>query len=69
MARPPFQPSDVNRRQVKIMAALGMRQEEIAKAVDITPKTMRKHFRHELDMGAIEANAKVIETLLFSSNR
>lgn len=45
------------------MVALGIRQEEIATLLDITPKTLRKHFRSELDLGAIEANAKVLESL------
>jgi hypothetical protein len=48
---------------VKTMAALGTRHEDIAAIVDITPKTLRKHFRQELTRGAIEANAKVGQTL------
>jgi predicted ArsR family transcriptional regulator len=48
---------------VKTMAALGTRHEDIAAILDITPKTLRKHFRRELTRGAIEANAKVGQTL------
>src|SRR5579884_172868 len=63
MARPTFIANDKQRRQVKAMVALGIRQDEIAKVLDMTPKTLRKHFRSELDLGAIEANAKVMESL------
>ena len=63
MSRPEYQPSDKDRRQVKALSALGTRHEDMAKFMDIAPKTLRKHFRDELDRGAIEANAKVVETL------
>ena len=63
MSRPSFQPTQEQRRMVKTMAALGTRHEDIAAIVDITPKTLRKHFRQELTRGAIEANAKVGQTL------
>jgi predicted ArsR family transcriptional regulator len=63
MSRPSFQASEEQRRMVKTMAALGTRHEDIAAIVDITPKTLRKHFRQELTRGAIEANAKVGQTL------
>ena len=63
MARPPFQPTEQNQKQVKTMAALGFRHDDIATIIGITPKTLRKHFRNELDCGAIEANARVLRTL------
>jgi hypothetical protein len=63
MPRPSFKPTDEQRRMVKIMAALGTRHEDIATILEITPKTLRKHFRQELTRGAIEANAKVGQTL------
>lgn len=64
MARPQFQVTEKQRQQVKNMAALGLRQEEIATLLEITPKTLRKHFRDELDRGALEANAAVMGSLL-----
>jgi glycosylphosphatidylinositol transamidase (GPIT) subunit GPI8 len=48
---------------VKMMAALGCRHEDIGRIMDMTPKTLRKHFRNELDTGAIEANNKVVQSL------
>jgi len=35
----------------------------IALIVEIAPRTLRKHFRKELDRGMAEANAKVLQTL------
>jgi hypothetical protein len=45
------------------MAGLGMRHEDIAVVLEIAEKTLRKHFHVELARGAIEANAKVLQTL------
>jgi hypothetical protein len=45
------------------MAGLGLRQEDIALIVEIAPRTLRKHFREELDRGMAEANAKVLQAL------
>jgi len=49
---------------VKSMAAVGVRHEEIARKVGIrSPKTLRKHFRSELDEGATDANYNVAQAL------
>lgn len=61
--RPEFAPTPEQRRLVKALAAVGVSQVDIATVVDIDVKTLRKHFRTELDVGAIEANAKVAQAL------
>ena len=64
MARPQFKPTDDHRRMVKSMAAMGIPHEQIAIKIGIrSPKTLRTHFREELDSGATEANYKVAQTL------
>ncbi len=63
MARPTYQVSEKTSREVRMMAGLGVRQEDIARVLDITPKTLRKHFREELDLGGIQSNAQVMNTL------
>ena len=45
------------------MAGFGVPQDDIATLLDIDAKTLRKHFRRELDRGSIEATAKVAQTL------
>ena len=64
MPRPKLNPTEEQRRKVKILAACGTPHEKIAEAIGIrSPKTLRKHYRDELDLGALEANAKVASTL------
>lgn len=64
MPRPKLEPTDEQRRLVKSLAAFGIRQEEIGKLIQIrSPKTLRKHFREELDRGATEANYNVAQSL------
>jgi len=48
---------------VKAMAGYGVPQEEIATILTIAPHTLRRHFRPELDRGAAEAKAQVLQTL------
>ena len=63
MARPKFVPTDEQKRTVKSMAAYGIKQEGIARVLRFrSPKTLRKHFREELDLGEIEAVAQVAQT-------
>jgi hypothetical protein len=46
------------------MAGFGLRQEDIAVCLNIrSAKTLRRHFRVELDRGAPEANARVAQAL------
>jgi hypothetical protein len=64
MPRPKLKPTDEQRLLVKKLAAVGTPHEEIACMVKIrSPKTLRKHFREELDRGTAEANAKVAGAL------
>src|SRR5260370_2109697 len=64
MPRPRFVPTKAQREQVRTMSAYGIKQEDIAKVLGFrSPKTLRVHFREELDRGAIEANAQVAQSL------
>lgn len=64
MARPQYKATDEKRHLVKGLAAVGVKQEEIATLVGLkSPITLRKHFRAELDRGQIEANAQVAQAL------
>src|SRR5439155_10895627 len=63
MARPSHKPDPLLRRQIEAMAGYGVREADIARVVRIDPKTLRKHYRHELDIGHTKANAKVAENL------
>jgi hypothetical protein len=64
MPRPALQPTDEQRKLAKSLAAYGMRQGDIARLLSIrSAKTLRKHFRRELDQGEREGYAKVQQTL------
>ncbi len=45
------------------MAGYGVPETDIARIIGIDPKTLRKHYRDELDTGHVKANAKVAENL------
>jgi hypothetical protein len=60
MPRPAFKPTTEFRALVKSMAAVGIPHEDIAREVGIrSPKTLRKHYREELDRGATQADYSV----------
>jgi hypothetical protein len=63
MGRPSHKPDPISSRQVEAMAAYGVPEKDIACVIDIDPKTLRKHYRRELDTGAIKANSKIAESL------
>jgi hypothetical protein len=68
MSRRRHEPDPGQRRQVEAMAAYGIPEADIARVIDIDPKTLRKHYREELDLAAIKANAQVAG-FLFNSAR
>ena len=56
-----FKPTDQDRRLVEKMGAVGVPHESIALVIrdGIDDKTLRKHFRRELDTAKVKANAKI----------
>lgn len=62
-ARPAHEPSDRDRAIIRIMAAGGIRQADIAAVFGFSEKTLRAHYRRELDFGATLANARVAQSL------
>ena len=60
MPRPKLNPTEMQRSQVRALAACGVPEKTIARWVGVrSEKTVRKHFRQELAFGALEANANV----------
>lgn len=60
---PPHIPTDENRKIVKALTAYGVPQEDIARQLQISADTLARHYRRELDTAAVEANARMAETL------
>ena len=63
MARPAHKPDEAKRRQVEALAGYGVPEADISGMIGIDAKTLRKHYRAELDHGHTKANAKVAENL------
>ena len=65
ITKPAFKPTDDERRLVEQMTACGIPQESQCLVIrdGIDDKTLRKHFRRELDTAATKANTKVAGTL------
>jgi hypothetical protein len=59
MARRAHRPDPSQRRQVEALAAYGIPEADISGVVGIDPKTLRKHYRDELNLGETKANAQV----------
>src|ERR1041385_2461113 len=59
MGRRAHKPDPSQRKQVEAMAAYGIPEIDIARVIGIDPKTLRKCYRDELDMGETKANAAV----------
>jgi hypothetical protein len=57
MARKTFPVTDAMRERVRRLAGVGVPQDDIAAILDCDAKTLRKHFRIELNRGVAEANA------------
>jgi hypothetical protein len=63
MPRPRLVPTEEQRKNVKSLAAIGVRQHDIAHFINVrSPKTLRKYFREEIDRGELEGYAKVKQT-------
>lgn len=50
-------------RTVLTMTGYGITQERIGRVLQLDGKTLRAHYRRELDIGATEADARVVESL------
>lgn len=63
--RPAFQPTDEQRKNVEVMASLGIPEENIRFLVrnrsdtPISRNSLRKHFKKELEIGATKLNSRV----------
>jgi hypothetical protein len=61
--RPPFEVTEANRDLVLAMTVNGVTAEEVAETLGISPPTLLKYFREELEHGRRNANAKVARSL------
>ena len=62
--RPAHHPTDMQRRLVQMLASHGIPQAEVCRALSLSEKTLRRHYRRELDIGAAKLEAALIAHLL-----
>lgn len=63
VGRPPYLVTEDTRNRVYSLSIVGTRYEDIALVLDISPDTLTKYYKGELEKGRIEANAAVAGTL------
>lgn len=61
--RPPYEPTDKDRKQVLAMSGIGLTHDQIAKIMGICDETLRKYYPDELDTGVSRMNAMVGQNL------
>lgn len=59
MANHPFVPTDAMRKTVETMSGYGIPQPDIARCIGCDPKTLRKYFADEIDVGLAKGNVNV----------
>lgn len=57
------EPTAETRKLVETSSGLGLPHESIAALIGIDDKTLRKHYREELDIGKAKANGQIAKTL------
>jgi hypothetical protein len=57
------EPTDENRSLVKSLSAMGTRYVDIALKLEINTDTLTKYYSRELELGRVDANAKVAQGL------
>lgn len=58
-----YQPSGADREKVAVLVASGMMVDQIACAMAITEPTLRRHYRAELDTGALRKRGEMLMAL------
>ena len=59
----PHEPDEKSRATVEAMVSYGIPHEDIAKVIGIDDKTLRRHYRHEIDTASAKVNAQVAQRL------
>jgi len=63
MTRRAHEPTEKDRKQVTLMAGIGLTHDQIAKVVGVSDETLRKYYDKELETAAAMMNAQVAQNL------
>lgn len=64
-----YKPTDADKHRVKVLVSQGYSQDDIAVYLDVDAKTLRKHFRRELNNGAKLQEADELVSLALAAER
>lgn len=67
--RPSWKPTAAMRRKIEEMRSCGMSERDIALAMGVDAKTLRKHCGLELDTGGAKRRAEVIDVLFRTARK
>lgn len=60
-------PSDLTRKLVQTLSAVGITYEDISSKLNINSDTLTKHYKNQLRDGRVEANAAIAQSLFQSA--
>ena len=63
MTRRAHEPTEKDRKQVTVMAGIGLTHGQISKVLGISDETLRKYYDHELETAEALMNAQVAQNL------
>jgi hypothetical protein len=63
MSRKPHEPTEKDRKQVSVMAGIGLTHDQIADVMGISDETLRKYYSKELKISASVMTAQVANNL------
>lgn len=63
MTRRAHEPTEKDRKQVTVMAGIGLTHDQIAKVLGISDETLRKYYGNELETAEALMNAQVAQNL------
>ncbi len=61
--RPPHVPNDARRQLVTALAAKGLNTVLIAKRLNVTPPTLRRHYAHEIESARLHVRAEMLDVV------
>jgi len=59
----PYKPDEKSRKQIMLMAGIGLTHDQIAKIMEISDETLRRHYKHELATAKTMLNTQVAGNL------
>ena len=65
--QPPHKPTEQNRKTVKMMLGVGLKQEQVCAVLDISIPTLRKYYMREIESAEPEIHAMVGQSLIFNA--